>query len=119
MPNGTAVDKHGMRLTPFATNVRTFQDYESFVPWGIVSLASVITFEQLPQMREVLDELIRRGFQEAPRIRGGAALAPGVQRSWRTRSFALGLPQSTSQCGRGDEDDGRESNAHRAAQRDT
>lgn len=60
-----AVDEHGVRLRPFAADVDSFQDYDSFVPWAIVGLATVVTPEQLPQMREVLNEMIRRGFQEA------------------------------------------------------
>jgi hypothetical protein len=60
-----AVDEHGVWLRPFAADVDSFQDYGSFVPWAIVSLATVVTPEELPQMREVLNEMIRRGFQEA------------------------------------------------------
>ena len=29
-----AVDEQGVRLRPFASDVDTFQDYDSFVPWA-------------------------------------------------------------------------------------
>ena len=60
-----AVDDQGVRLRPFASDVDTFQDYDAFVPWATVGLATVVTPEQLPQMRQVLNDSIRRALQEA------------------------------------------------------
>jgi len=60
-----AVDEQGVRLRPFAGDVDSFQDYDSFVPWGVIALATVVTPEQLPRMREVLNESIRRALREA------------------------------------------------------
>jgi hypothetical protein len=64
------VDDQGVRLRPFASDVDTFQDYDSFVPWATVGLATVATLEQmpqLPQMRQVLNGSIGRGLHEAAR----------------------------------------------------
>jgi hypothetical protein len=60
-----AVDGQGVRLRPFASDVDTFQDYDSFVPWASVGLATVVTPAQLPQMRQVLNDAIRRALHEA------------------------------------------------------
>jgi hypothetical protein len=54
-----------VRLRPFAGDVDTFQDYDSFVPWATVGLATVVTPEQLPQMRQVLNDSIGRALHEA------------------------------------------------------
>jgi hypothetical protein len=59
-----AVDAKGVRLRPFAADVESFQDYDSFVPWALIGLATVVTPEQLPQMREVLNQAIRRALEE-------------------------------------------------------
>ena len=60
-----AVDDQGVRLRPFAADVDTFQDYDAFVPWATMSLATVVTPEQLPRMRQVLNDSIRRALEEA------------------------------------------------------
>ena len=60
-----AVDGQGVRLRPFASDVDTFQDYDSFVPWASVGLATVVSPEQLPQMRQVLNDSISRALREA------------------------------------------------------
>jgi hypothetical protein len=65
-----AVDEQGVRLRPFASDVDSFQDYDSFVPWAVIGLATVVTPEQLPQMREVLNEAIRRALREAAQFAG-------------------------------------------------
>jgi hypothetical protein len=62
-----AVDGQGVRLRPFASDVDTFQDYDSFVPWATMGLATVVTPEQLPQMRQVLNDSIGRALHEAAR----------------------------------------------------
>jgi hypothetical protein len=59
-----AVDAQGVRLRPFAADVESFQDYDSFVPWALIGLATVVTPEQLPQMREVLNQAIRQALEE-------------------------------------------------------
>jgi hypothetical protein len=67
------VDDQGVRLRPFASDVDTFQDYDSFVPWATVGLATVVTLERMPQMpqlrqvRQVLNGSIGRGLHEAAR----------------------------------------------------
>lgn len=60
-----AVDDEGVRLRPFAADVDTFQDYDSFVPWQLVGVTTVVTREQLPRMREVLNQVIRRELRAA------------------------------------------------------
>jgi hypothetical protein len=60
-----AVDRQGVRLRPFTSDVDTFQDYDSFVPWASVGLATVVTPGQLPRMRQVLNDSIRRELREA------------------------------------------------------
>ena len=60
-----AVDDQGVRLRPFASDADTFQDYDSFVPWASVGLATVVTQDQLPQMRRVLNDSITRALNAA------------------------------------------------------
>jgi hypothetical protein len=60
-----AVDEQGVLLVPFAADVDSFQDYDSFVPWDMVGLATVVTPEQLPAMRQVLNDSIRQSLREA------------------------------------------------------
>ena len=60
-----AVDPNGVRLRPFTSDVDNFQDYDSFVPWAAVGLATVVTPAQLPQMRQVLNDVIRRALNAA------------------------------------------------------
>jgi hypothetical protein len=63
-----AVDRQGVRLRPFASDVDTFQDYDSFVPWASVGLATVVTPAQLPQMRQVLNDAITWALHEAAQL---------------------------------------------------
>jgi hypothetical protein len=65
-----AVDGQGVRLRPFAADADTFQDYDSFVPRAMVGPATVVAPAQLPQMREVLNESIRRALREATELAG-------------------------------------------------
>jgi hypothetical protein len=66
-----AVDEQGVRLRPFAGDVDSFQDYDSFVPWATVGLATVVTPTQLPRMREVLNQAIRRALEEMAQATAG------------------------------------------------
>ena len=63
-----AVDTHGLRLRPFAGDADSFQDYDSFVPWTSVGLATVITPAELPRMRQVLNDNIRRALAEVAEL---------------------------------------------------
>ena len=72
-----AVDAQGVRLRPFAADADTFQDYDSFVPWASVGLATVVTPAQLPQMRRVLNVAIRRSLAEAAELAAGRDPALG------------------------------------------
>jgi len=59
------VDGEGLRLRPFAADIETFQDYDSFVPWSMVGLMTVITEQQVPRMRGMLNDMIRRDLRDA------------------------------------------------------
>jgi len=60
-----AVDDEGVRLRPFAADVDSFQDYDSFVPWEMIGLTRMVTPQQIPRMREVLNQIIQRELREA------------------------------------------------------
>ena len=60
-----AVDGEGVRLRPFAGDIDSFQDYDSFVPWELIGLTTVVTPKQVPRMRGLLNEIIQRDLREA------------------------------------------------------